>query len=216
MQPLASQSHARFPLSRILASSGSVRVLRALCMFGGPLSVSQIAQDAAMTPQGVRITLDSLAGQQIVSALGQRRSMLYEINARHPMASSLRALFADELAQWEGILRSLRHVIGKFRDIEAAWYYGSVARGEDGPSSDLDIAIVVSGGDIDAVTEAVRDALHEAPELSTIACSVVAVPMAEISTMAKESAWWQEVAVDAKILKGKSPDSLLRHLRHAA
>jgi predicted nucleotidyltransferase len=35
--------------------------------------------------------------------------------------------------------------VGRIDSVEAAWYYGSVARAEDRPDSDLDIAIVASG-----------------------------------------------------------------------
>jgi predicted nucleotidyltransferase/plasmid maintenance system antidote protein VapI len=39
------------------------------------------------------------------------------------------------------ILRKIQDDIGKFKQVEKAWIYGSFSRKEDGPKSDVDIAI---------------------------------------------------------------------------
>lgn len=215
MQPIAAQSHVRFPLTRLLASGGAVRVLRALCLFGGPLGASQIAQETGMTPQGTRMTLDTLTSQQIVRAIGQGRANLYELDLRHPMAAALKNLFVEEKAHWENILLGLRSIVGKFKEIETAWYYGSVARGEDLPSSDLDIAIVING-DRDATTEALREALHGLEASHAITCSVIGVSLAEVANMAESNVWWQEMARDAKVIRGMPPDRLVLRQRKAS
>lgn len=41
----------------------------------------------------------------------------------------------------KGILQQLKKEIKKFPHIEKAWIYGSFARGDDGPKSDVDIAL---------------------------------------------------------------------------
>jgi predicted nucleotidyltransferase len=215
MQPLAAQSHLRFPLTRLLANGGAVRVLRSLCLFGGPLSVSQLAQETGMTPQGIRLTLDALVGQQIITVLGQGRANLYEMDIRHPMASSLKTLFADEQTHWESLMRDLRTTVGKFKNLEAAWYYGSVARGEDAPSSDLDIAVVVTG-DPEATASELREALHEIERTYAITCSVIDIAATDVADMANDNAWWQEMARDAKVIKGMPPDRLVQRQRKVA
>jgi predicted nucleotidyltransferase len=215
MQPIAAQSHLRYPLTRLLANGGAVRVLRSLCLFGGPLSVSQLAQETSMTPQGVRLALNALVGQQVISVLGQGRATLYELDIRHPLALSLKTLFADEQSQWENLMRDLRATVGKLKDVEAAWYYGSVARGEDLPNSDMDIAIVVTV-DPEAATDALREALREIERTYAVTCSVIGVALADVREMAKGNAWWQEMARDAKVLKGMLPDRLVQRQRKAA
>lgn len=215
MQPLAAQSHIRFPLTRLLASGGAVRVLRALCLFGGPLGVSQLAQETGMTPQGIRMALEALAGQQVVVVMGQGRTNLYAIDARHPMTRALKQLFAEEKAHWEAILQSLRATMGKFKNIEAAWYYGSVARGEDVPSSDLDIAVVVTG-DVEATVDSLREALHALEAAHAITSSVVGVALDEVAGMARDNVWWREMERDARVIKGMPPDRLVQRQRKAA
>lgn len=212
MQPLATQSHLRFPLTRLLANGGAVRVLRAICLFGGPLSVSQLAQETGMTPQGIRLTLDALVGQQIITVLGQGRTNLYEMDKRHPMAPALKALFADEKTLWENLMRDLRAKVGKIKNLEAAWYYGSVARGEDVPSSDLDIAIVVTGNP-EAAADTLRETLQETERAYAITCSVIGIALDDVAGMARDNAWWQEMARDAKVIKGLPPDRLAQRQR---
>lgn len=215
MQPLSIQSYLRFPLTRLLANGGAVRILRGLFLYGGPLSVTQLSHETGITPQGVRLALCNLIGQQIVTEMGRARSMLYQANMKHPMASSLNTLFADEKAHWESILRSLRSSIGAIDSVEAAWYYGSVARAEDRPDSDLDIAIVVSG-ELDATVEVVREALRFVESSYAITCSVAGVNISEVTRMAEENAWWKEVARDAQVIKGVLPDRLVRQLAVSA
>lgn len=207
MQPLSAQSHVRFPLSRLLANGGAVRVLRALCLYGGPLGTSQIAQETGMTPQGTRLALETLLGLQIVTAIGQGRANLYEFDLRYPLAGALKSLFIAEKENWEGLLQALRSIVGKFKAVVAAWYYGSVARGEDLPRSDFDLAVVVDGN-VEATVDALREVLHELEASRAITCSVVGVALADVAGMARANAWWQDMARDAKTIKGVPPDRL--------
>lgn len=209
MQPLRPQSHIRFPLTRLLATGGAVRVLRALFLYGGPLSVSQIASDTGMTPQGIRATLDVLVGQQIVTVLGKGRSTLYEADMRHPMAEALRRIFDIERENWSSLVAKLRSALKSFKHVEAAWYYGSAARGEDAPASDFDLAIVVSGAPTDDVLDSVRDVLRSIGDAACVNFSVVGIATTEVASVAKESGWWSSMARDAIVLKGLAPDRLL-------
>jgi predicted nucleotidyltransferase len=215
MQPAQIQSHLRFPLTRLLANGGSVRVLRAMMLYGAPLSVSQIAQDTGLTPQGVRLTLNTLTGQQVVTLLGASRSQLFEINTRHPLTSALKRLFKEEQAHWESIMQSLQAIFRKIANIEAAWYYGSVARAEDSPESDLDIAIIITGGSVDDTVESARLALRELEDSSAVNCSIVGVALDDVPALARENAWWQEVTRDAKVIKGPTPARLASKLKQA-
>lgn len=207
MQPLPAHSHLRFPLNRLLANGGAVRVLRVLCLYGGPLGASQIAQETGMTPQGTRMTLETLLGLQIVTAIGQGRANLYGFDLRHPLAGALKNLFIAEKENWEGLLQALRSIVGKFKAVVAAWYYGSVARGEDLPRSDFDLAVVVDG-DAEVTVDALREALHELEASMAVTFSVVGIALADVPGMARGNVWWQELARDAKIVKGMPPDRL--------
>ncbi len=212
MRSSTTQSHLRYPLTRLLGNGGNVRVLRALFAYGAPLSAVQLARDAGLTPQGVRYVLDGLVGQGVVSALGQGRSRLYAIEPAHPLARALKTLFTAERARWEELMKRVRECLSGSEQVDAAWLYGSVARGEDGPASDIDLALVVGGAAGD-VADAVRDLLRPIEDEMRVTFSVVARSRADVLERAAEDSWWREVARNARVLKGGTPEQVAARLR---
>ena len=208
MRP-ASQSHLRFPLTRLLGNSGNIRVLRALLSYGGPLGVSQLSRESGLTPQGVRLVLESLENQRVLVALGEPRARLYDINPRYSFVSVLRQLVAEETSRWEQLLQALRNAVRENKTISAAWYYGSAARGEDEAASDLDLAIVVRDEDVETALASIRHALQPAEETLLFTCSVVGLSESDVARLSRDNdAWWTALVRDAKILKGTGPEQL--------
>ena len=187
MRVPAIQSHIRYPLTRLFGGGGNIRVLRALVFRGGPLSVAQLARDSGLTPQGVRLVLESLIGQHWVLALGEPRAQLFAIQRGHPLIGELDQLFAAEKARWDEILGSLRSTLEA--TVEAAWYYGSVARGNDDPASDFDVAVVIRGDDVERAVESIRDALQPLEERLVFNlvfnCSIVGLSEANVKNRSK-------------------------------
>jgi predicted nucleotidyltransferase len=209
------QSHLRYPLTRLLGNGGNVRVLRALAAYGAPLSASQLALETGLTPQGVRLVLDGLQAQRIVNVLGTARSQLFVLNADHPFATPLRGLFATEQQRWEQLLQALRDALKAERHVRSAWLYGSVARGEDAPHSDIDIALVMARPQ-PAVAERVRAALLPLEQSQQVSFSVAAVSEDELAKLRPGDRWWSELERDAKPLKGSSPQQEMARARRAA
>lgn len=91
--------------------------------------------------QGVRKTLDRLAEQGIVLSRQAGRANLYQLNRDH-----LAAPHIERLAALRGeLLNRLRQAIAQWELAPAfALLFGSVARGDAGPESDLDLLIVRS------------------------------------------------------------------------
>ena len=204
MRNSAAQSHLRFPLTRLLGNGGNIRVARALMAYGAPLGAAQLAGDAGMTPQGTRLVLDGLVSQGLVRVLGQPRSQLFSVVATHPFAAALRTLFEAERARWEGLQEALRECLAAQREVRSAWLYGSVARGEDAPHSDVDIALVLNKDAPDTTGE-VREALQILGDRLLVHFSVVALTPIEVAKLAPRARWWADVKRDAKVLKGASP-----------
>lgn len=209
MRKPAVQSHLRYPLTEILGSVAQVRLLRALLAYGGPLGAAQLARETGLTPQGARLALEHLMACGLVGALGQPRSQLFALDMRHPLALALQQLFAQEASRWDALLEALRATLQQDASVEAAWYYGSAARGEDHPGSDLDVAIVITGHDVDGALEAVRDALQQLESQFLAHLSIVALAPSDVARLSGESdAWWQNLVRDAKVLKGPRPEQL--------
>ena len=204
MQASTPQSHLRFPLTQLLAGGGHVRVLRVLMSYGAPLSVAQVAADSGLTTRGVRLILDSLVSQGMVQVLGQPRSQLYCVALVHPLADALKALFEHERSRWESFQAALRQALASWREVRSAWLYGSVARGEDRPGSDVDILLVVEQSGLEA-SHRVRDAVQALGDQLGVHFSAVVLTPDELAAVKPDDAWWADLKRDAKLLKGVSP-----------
>jgi predicted nucleotidyltransferase len=212
--PSQAQSHVRYPLTSILGSAGNVRILRALAMSGAPQSAPQLALAVGLTPQGARLVLDALARQRLVTIHGAGRAQLYAINTAHPFAGVLSALFQAEQQRWDALLESIREVLGRHgAAVGAAWLYGSVARGQDSPASDLDIAIVVRSH---GVADRIREDLMPFEDRQQLRIALTALTPKELAALPDDDRWWSEVVRDARVLKGPAPDQARRRLARAA
>lgn len=201
------QSHLRFPLDGILGNTGNVRVLRALWTHGGALSTTQLANETRMTPQGVRLVLDGLQAYDVIEVLGQGRSQLYQRRSEHPWAAPLQALFQTERQQWEDLMAAVRQVLDENDAVVAAWLYGSVARGEDRPQSDVDFAVLLKSAAAEAT---VRDSFGLLEHQLYAKFSVVCITEADIKAGKVGPGWWGNVLREGMQLKGKpriAPDT---------
>jgi predicted nucleotidyltransferase len=206
--PTTHQSYIRFPLSALLGDTGNVRILRALLTFDGPLSAVQIARQTGLTRQAVYVVLDRLVAQGAVRCLGTPRSRLYEAVAAQPLLVSLKPAFDREREHWKALLTALRDVLEAHVAVRSGWLYGSVARGEDTPESDLDLAVVLSGR---GEEEKLRDELDAIGSQFGVALSLVALTQADLVERAGQNgSWWAELEHDAQVLKGLSPAGELR------
>lgn len=169
---------------------------------------------AGLTPQGTRGVLDVLARHRLVKAHGSGRAQLYELNTAHPLASSLATLFQDEQSRWDGLMSAIREVLERHgAAVSAAWLYGSVARGDDSPASDVDIALVVRSH---AVADQVREALMPLEDAQQIRVSLTALTSKELAALPEDDPWWTNVVRDGRVLKGAAPDQTRRRLTRAA
>lgn len=200
----ALQSHLRYPLTRLLGGSGNVRVLRALLTYAAPLSAAQVAKDAGLTPQGTRRVLENLVAQGFVTVLGQARSQVFSVVKEHPFALDLQALFEHEQTRWAALRHSLRSVFRDHGDVRSAWLYGSVARGEDAPHSDIDIAVVMDDPHAGA-TEPLREAIMRLEDSMLLHVSLVSLAPADVARLSRGDPWWSELSRDAQVLIGVSP-----------
>ena len=203
------QSHFRYPLTRLFGSPGHVRVLR-VPADGLASSVMQIAPEAGLTSQGTRLVLEVLAAQGIVTVKGSARTELFELAAVHPIRSAVVSLFAVEQAGWEASVAQLRELLGARVGVQAAWLYGSVARGEDKSSSDIDLALLVLSPD---VGDKVREDFMPMENELNVHVSVTALTPQDLTALRDDDGWWADVVCDARVLKGRSPEAEKKKVR---
>lgn len=115
-------------------------VLAVLASAGKPLTVGQVAQQAARGSEiGIRRSLARLVEQGIVRATLMGRNQVHELNREHVAAS-----VADALAGLRGELwQRLRQELASWRPRPLyACVFGSAARGDGDESSDIDLLLV--------------------------------------------------------------------------
>jgi predicted nucleotidyltransferase len=109
-----------------------------------PLTGRQIARMVQRgSDRGVRLALNRLAEQGLVHVVDAPPALLYQLNREHiaaPIAEALAGLRSE-------LIRRLRDAIGAWRlKPFHASMFGSAARGDGGPDSDIDLFIVRPGG----------------------------------------------------------------------
>lgn len=108
---------------------------------------------------------------------------------------------------------SIRDVLDCHGAVSAAWRYGSVARGEDAPDSDVDIALVVRS---QAVADQVREALMPLEDAQQIRIPLTALTAKALAALPEDDPWWANVVREAHVLEGAAPDQARRRVARAA
>lgn len=115
-------------------------VLAVLVRAGRPMTVGEIAEQASRGSEiGIRKCLARLVDQGIVRAVEMGRNRVHELNRQHVAANAAVAL--------EGIRYEF---LSRLRKTLAVWdpapmdarLFGSAARGDGGPGSDIDLLLV--------------------------------------------------------------------------
>ncbi|MEQ9330237.1 nucleotidyltransferase domain-containing protein [Thalassobaculum sp.] len=215
MAEISHESVLRHPLTTILGAKAHVRVLRELFAHGGELSAPALVRRTGLAQSSVREALMGLEPLGIVRALGQGRVRLYRVACDHPLSAPLEVLFQAEEERYQAILDAIRNAVREFGDdVLAAWLYGSVARGEDGPTSDVDIAVVIKADEVSRVADGIRERLMDAEDRLVFHLSVVPVDEDDVRRLDREGdPWWRDIQRDGIALIGPRPEELLRRLR---
>jgi predicted nucleotidyltransferase len=208
------QSYLRYPLSALLGSEASVRVLRELALHGSELTTTLLARRTGVTDQSVRNVLAVLKEAALLRIYGQGRSASYQLDAGHPLAALLIDLFVAEHQSAKAVRASIREAAEQV-DPLAVWVYGSVARGQDRIGSDLDLLLVVEeDADTERIADEFREHALEVGKAYRIPISVVAVSGADVLRLARtEDSFWREVVSDAEPLHGPGPEGLVSRLK---
>ena len=213
-RPSSPQSTLRYPLNAILASEGNVRVVRELFRHGGELSAPAIASRVGLTAKHVRQVAGSLVALTLVEEVGQGRYLLYRLRRAHALYTPLDTLFRAESERFEGMLRAIRNsVVHGGEKVRALWLYGSAARGDDRPGSDVDLALVAEEDVLHGIVEQVRARLRASGEVLGLGFSVVGLTPADVLRLSAGDPWWNSVRAEAIPLVGPDPDHLAAKAR---
>ena len=199
------------PLDHLLGTPALVRVARVLTSHERGLAIPDLARRARLALPSTREAVRRLAEAGFVDVIGAGRSSICAVRPEHPMAAPVAAIFAAERAQADALLDGLRAAAAsQCPSPVALWLYGSVARGEDRPTSDIDLAFVVDGVDATAPTERFRDAAAAAVPAHATRLSIIGLTVADAARLAHGGApIWRELALEAVVLAGDAPAAVL-------
>lgn len=195
------------PLEAIFGSSRA-RVLETLLAVDDDLSVRHIAQLADISPSTASEALVALEAIGLVSHEEVGRSHLYRFNREHVLAPALLALGDSARDLDASVLQRLLDALGG-PDPDAVILFGSAARGEAAPESDLDLLVV---GSREKDLAAWRERRPEAEAaLRRLVGRPVHVALATRPTVREaRTSFWRNVRRDGRALLGPDPKTLVR------
>ena len=129
-------------LDEVMGSKLKIRLIRALYESGRPLTGMKLAQAAGYSHTQAYKALDDLETLGVVTKDYAGASYLYSINPRSYVVNEM---LAPALAVEKKMLRALASRFYKRlgKDLVSITLYGSVARREDQPGSEIDLILVV-------------------------------------------------------------------------
>ena len=130
------------PLDDIFQTPSSIKVLRVLAKGELDFTGRQIADMAGLNPQTCQNTLDRLNDLRLLAVRRVGRAYLYRLKSNNaivnqmlaPLFNTEKNLLANELTKVANRLEGTAIAVILF---------GSVARGEEEPGSDIDLAVIV-------------------------------------------------------------------------
>ncbi len=208
-KPLIRESFLRFPTSSLLGTPGTVRVLRELTAVEEPLTVAELARRTSLSDQTIRNAVADLAESEVVKALGEGRSRLYQADVSHPLYLPIASLFHAEAERFETIRSALADAAENLTPQPlAVWMYGGVARGEDEPHSDVEVALVAADDAVEVAVERFEAMMDPAGQIQRAWFAVVGLTPSDVRRLSRGDAWWKSATSPAIPVFGPTPDEL--------
>lgn len=196
-------------LNEVFRSWTHVAVLRVLQHTTAGFTGNQVAREAGMHPRSALKALTALEGLGIIHRQRGGRDHLFTLNRDHfLLVEGILPLLQSERRMIEHLETELRRLL-KGRVI-AAILFGSVARQEEGPRSDVDICLVTGDKSSRVI---VQDMLHEhAPRFfRTIGAKLSPIFFTESEFRRKrETSLVKTIVSDGICIVGKIPGVLPR------
>ena len=196
-------------LDEVMGSKLKIRLIRALYESGRPLTGMKLAQAVGYSHTQTYKALDDLENLGVVTKDYAGASHLYSIN---PKSYIVNEMLAPALAAEKKMLRALASRFYKRlgKDLVSITLYGSVARREDEPGSDIDLILVVRD---DAYLEklesiAVEVSLDAALEFGGPVSAFVVLQTEYRRKLDEARAMWAEVKSEGRVIPRRDRGAL--------
>lgn len=172
------------PLDWLFAAPSHIGVLRAIKDAPEGMSGRAVARAAGLNHEACRMALVRLETLGIVTRILTDRTQLVRLNRANELVSrGLLPLFRTESELKEEVYSLIRRTFrGRAKSVTV---FGSVARGEERPESDMDLLIVLAGKDDEAVHERAFELRDEVLRRYGIELSPIVVTLRHARSKAK-------------------------------
>jgi predicted nucleotidyltransferase len=192
------------PLDAVLGSHSKVALLRVLLRTASPVSAREAARLAGLAHSGALRALNDLVQLGVVDRSETPGQHLYVANPENELVSrGLVQLFAFERERVARVFRSIRDLLASDlanEHVRSVVVFGSAARGDDAPGSDLDVLVLTRG---EAEVERVHRQLADAtPELRRRYGLTLSPLVMSVAQLAKQAAAGDKLA-EAVVREGR-------------
>ena len=126
-------------LAKLFGSDARVKVLSLFMLnAGNEYYLREIAQETSLAIRSVQRTVKDLTEIGILQREKRGNSVYFRLRDDVPILSELKTIFLKT----GGLGALLRQMLAEQKGIQIAFIYGSVAKGEEEASSDIDVAII--------------------------------------------------------------------------
>lgn len=183
------------------------RVMEVLLGIEGGATVRQIARIADLAPSSASVALRSLEQVGLVKANPTGAALVYEANMAHIAYDALHQIIERTGTAEQELVERLAGAIGDRP--RAVILFGSVARGDDSPESDVDILVLLkTRAKADLFTERGNEiSEHLSKWLGRHVHLVIAGPPGAEDL---KRSFWRDIRRDGRVLAGDRISDLLR------
>ncbi|OUE29899.1 Nucleotidyltransferase domain protein [Clavibacter michiganensis] len=159
-------------------------VLRALATQGRPVSGREVSRLSGQNQSSTRRALSRWRTVGLVHGDEHPHATLFSLNRRHVLWEPIERILASPARVEQAIADMVRR---RTRAQGTVALFGSVARGDSGPDSDIDL-VLVTGDDMDAdEVERLRDDLTDTvEELTGNGVQIIELSRAQLRRMARD------------------------------
>lgn len=141
-------------VERILSSASKVQILRVLCSRTSALSPKELEQETTKNISVIYDAVRELESEGVISSVkAEGKTNYYRLNKENEIAKQIKQLFDSEVEEY-GLEDLPAHLVNMVFDVEdklrnkveglkMILLFGSVARGDFTPESDIDLYIVL-------------------------------------------------------------------------
>ncbi|MDP2737069.1 MAG: nucleotidyltransferase domain-containing protein [bacterium] len=198
------------PLDKILSSKAKIKALRYLVNYGKGISAREFSREIGIAPPNILKTLRELENENIAVSERFGRSIVYTLNKNHFLVDKIIfPLFKNEAGAKNELGKKIMKYI-KF-PFESIILFGSIARGEEEPKSDIDIAFIIKDAADENQIE--REALDINPILSEYfgnSISPIVIKKSDfVKKLKKGDHLFSSIAKEGEVIGGKLINDLL-------